>query len=259
MCLMPPNASTMSVCYTGWYESDSLTAAFCGLASSLLCDFAVRVSGVGHLHDSAISRFPAPDNTDPLLAPLVHRTLRLNCLTREFGELWSQLVDPDWEDDDFTQPHRATRSITSPPLTWDMGVPVRTELDRWLLLTELDALGALMLGVGSDGLTAVYNSQFPVLRIYERQMVFDANGRRICGNWHQHGYLQAQLEANAKESKTRGWVKIWDRVQAYMDGDTDADLGPFVPPFQLADRVAAMTIAYDVFCERYGLRDGASK
>ena len=44
-----------------------------------------------------------------------------------------------------------------------------------------------------------------------------------------------------------------------MDGHTGIDLGPFVPPFQPADRVTAMTIAYDVFCERYELGDGASK
>ena len=258
MSLMPPKASTMSVCYTGWYENDRLTVAFCGLASSLLCDFAVRISGVGDLHDSAISRFPAPDDAHPLLAPLVHRTLRLNCLTQEFAELWAQLVDPDWDNDDFTQPHRATRSIASSPPAWDMDVPVRTELDRWLLLTELDALGALILGVGSEALAAVYNSQFPVLRAYEHRMVFDANGRQLCANRHQHGYLQAQLEAEAKERMRRGWVKIWDRVQAHMDGDTGVDVGPFVGPFQRADRVAAMTAAYDVFCERYALGDGAS-
>ena len=257
MSLMPPKASAMSVCYTGWYESDRLTAAFCGLASSLLCDFGTRVGGVGDLYDSRISRFPAPEDDHPLLAPLVHRTLRLNCLTREFAELWAQLVDPEWENDDFTQPHRATRSIASPPLAWNMGVPVRTELDRWLLLAELDALGALILGVGSDALAAVYNSQFPVLRAYEHQMVFDANGRQLCANWHQHGYAQAQLEAEAKERMRRGWVKVWDRVQAHIGGDTGVDVGPFVGPFRRADRVEAMTAAYDVFCERYALGDGA--
>ena len=89
-------------------------------------------------------------------------------------------------------------------------------------------------------------------------MVFDANGRKLCGNWQQYGYLQAQLEAAGKESKIGDWSKIWDRVQAYLGGDRDADLGPFVPPFQPADRVAAMTTAYDVFCERYGLKNEAS-
>ena len=138
--LMPPKATTMSVCYTGWYESDFLTAAVCGLASSLLWDFRARITGVSHLHDSTIARFPVPDGNHPLTAPLVHRTLRLNCLTREYAGLWAQLFDPDWHGDEFTQPQLATRSIAAPPPVWDMGVPVRTELDRWLLLTELDAL-----------------------------------------------------------------------------------------------------------------------
>jgi hypothetical protein len=94
-----------------------------------------------------------------------------------------------------------------------------------------------------------------VLRAYEHQMVFDAHGRQLCGDWHQHGTLQAQLEAEAKENQVRGWVKLWDRVQAHLEGE-DVDLGPFVPPFQHADRVAAMTGAYEVFAERYDLSRG---
>ncbi|MBM3673032.1 MAG: hypothetical protein FJW86_12755, partial [Actinobacteria bacterium] len=251
--LIPPDALSMSVCYQGALEDDSATVVFAGMMSGLLVDFLCRAIGASHLHDNVVARFPAPPGEHLLLAPLLHRTLRLNCLTREFADLWNGLFDPGWAQDDFSQPERATRSIASPPTTWDMSVPVRTELDRWLLLTELDALGALILGVEADGLAAVYNSQFPVLRAYEHQMVFDANGRQLCGDWHQHGTLQAHLEGEAKGNKARGWVKIWDRVQAYLDGNTDVELGPFVPPFQPADRVAAMTRAYDVFVQRYDL------
>lgn len=256
--LMPRRATAVSVCYQGGLEDDFRTVAFCGLLGGILSDFFVRVAGPSDLHDNVIARFPAPPNEHPLLPPLVHRTLRLNCLTREFADLWNGLVDPAWAEDDFTDAERATRSIVQPTEVWDMTVPVRTELDRWLLLTELDALGALILGVEPDGLAAVYNSQFPVLRTYEHQMVFDAHGRQLCGDWHQHGTVQAQLEAEAKETKVRGWVKVWDRVQAYLDGDEDVDLGPFVPPFQPADRVAAMTGAYEVFTERFGLHSGRS-
>lgn len=253
IALMPRRGTTMSGCYSGALEDDLSTVAFCGMAASLLSDFGLRIAGVSNLHDSAIARFPAPLMEHPLLSPLVHRTLRLNCLTREFADLWNGLVDPAWAKDDFSQPARATRSIASPPPTWDMSVPVRTELDRWLLLTELDALGALILGVEPDGLAAVYNSQFPVLRAYEHQMVFDAQGRQLCGDWHQYGTLQANLEAEARENSVRGWVRVWDRVQAHLAGDDDVDLGLFVPPFQAADRVAAMTGAYEVFTHRFGL------
>jgi hypothetical protein len=257
-CLIPPDAMSMSVCYQGALVTDRETVLFVGMTSGLLADFFCRAIGASHLHDNVIARFPAPPAEHPLLAPLVHRTLRLNCLTREYADLWDELAEQSWTKDDFTLPERATRSIVSPPLVWDMSVPVRTELDRWLLLTELDALGALILGVEPDELAAVYNSQFPVLRAYEHQMVFDAHGRQLCGDWHQHGTLQAQLEAKARENRVRGWVKVWERVRAHLDGDDGVDLGPFVPPFQPADRVAAMTGAYDVFTKRYDLSGNRS-
>jgi hypothetical protein len=205
------------------------------------------------LHDNVIVRFPVPLPDHALAGPLIHRTLRLNCLTREFADLWERVVSSEWDGDEFTDPGWATTSLAAPPPSWDMSVPVRAELDRWLLLCELDAIGALMLGVDPAGLEAVYRSQFPVLLGYEHQMVFDAAGRQLCGDWHQHGYLQAQLEAEAKAAKKPGWTKTWDRVQAFREGETDVDLGPFQPPFRTADRVATMTHAYWTFVDRYGL------
>jgi hypothetical protein len=252
--LAPPKANAMSVCYLGGLQTEQLTVAFCGLLAGLLMDYLVRATGPSDLHNNVIARFPTVKSDHPLFPPLVHRTLRLNCLTREFGPLWEQLVDDNWAGDDFTLPDLSTTSIASPPRIWDLSAPVRTELDRWLLLTELDAIGALILGVEPKGLEAVYRSQFPVLQAYEHQMVFDVLGRQLCGDWHQHGYLQAQIEAEAKDSGARGWVTLWNRVQAYRQGNTDVDLGPFVPPFRPADRETAMTSAYGVFVERYGLK-----
>lgn len=251
--LCPPGPIATNICYFGRISDDRETATLVGLCAGLLTDFFVRVSGAGDLVESVIARFPAVPSGHPLQAPLLHRTLRLNCLTRDFAELWEGLVAPEWHGDDFTDTTTATRSIVPVPTKWDMSVPVRGELDRWLLLTELDALGALILGVDPAGLEAVYRSQFPVLLGYEHQMVFDANGRQLCGDWHQHGYLQAQLEAEAKAAKSPGWKKIWDRVRAHVEGDEDVDLGPFVPPFRPADRVAAMTHAYWTFVDRFDL------
>ena len=256
--LVPPGPSAVSVCYFGALGDDASTVAFSGLLSGLLADFFVRTTGAGDLHDNVIARFPVVENQDPLRNAVIHRALRLNCLTREFAELWGGLVRDSWRDDEFTDPGLATTRISAPPKTWDMSVPVRGELDRWLLLSELDALGSLILGVDPAGLEAVYKSQFPVLLTYEYQMLFDDSGRQLCGDWHQHGYLQAQLETEAKSSKKPGWTKIWDRVQAHQAGDTSVDLGPFVPPFRPADRVAAMTHAYWTFVDRYHLTPPAT-
>ncbi len=252
--LAPPGPIATNICYFGHLRDDAGTALMVGLCSGILVDFFVRMSGAGDLVESVIARFPAPPAPDyPLADPLLHRTLRLNCLTRAFAPLWERLVAPSWRGDEFAARDVATMSIAHPPQEWSVNVPVRRERDRWLLFTELDALGALFLGVTPAGLEAAYRSQFPVLITYEHQMVFDANGRQLCGDWHQHGYLQAQLEAEAKATSKPGWRKIWDRVQDHLAGDPDVDLGPFVPPFTPADRVAAMTHAYWTFVDRYDL------
>lgn len=253
MALLPPRATAVSVCYLGALATDAETVALCGLMSGILADFFARALAIGHMHDNVIARFPAPLPGHILTAPLIHRTLRLNCLTAEYADLWGRLWSPTWVADDFADGMSATTSIRSAPPAWDVSVPTRTELDRWLLLCELDAIGALMVGVDAKGLDAVYRSQFAVLQAYEREMMFDSRGRQLCGDWHQHGFLQAQLEAGAKENRTPGWVKVWDRVQQYLAGDESVDLGPFKPPFRPADRVAAMTHAYWTFVDRYDL------
>jgi hypothetical protein len=256
--LSPPGAMATNICYFGGGSDEADTALMVGMLSGILSDFFLRITDTTDLTESIVARLPAVSQTNVLARPLLHRVLRLNCLTRDFADLWERLVDPCWASDEFSQPELATRSIASPPTTWGMDVPARTELDRWLLLTEIDALGAMILGVEPEGLAAVYNSQFPVLRSYEYQMVFDARGRQLCGDWHQHGTLQACLEAEAKENRVRGWVKIWDRVETHLAGASDVDLGPFVPPFHRVDRVAAMTRAYEVFAGRFGLGEGGS-
>src|SRR5690606_22730893 len=125
--------------------------------------------------------------------------------------------------------------------------------DRWLALTEIDAIVALMLGLTEEQLLQMYRSQFGVLRKYEYVTVFDANGHQISGIHHNYGYQQRKWEDTLKAEPTRRGerkVGMWERVQATMKGDTDVDLGTFVPPFVPADREKAMSTAYRAFQAR---------
>jgi hypothetical protein len=250
--LLPPGPSAMGVCFLGAGADDRSTVLLAGMFAGLLTDFFVRVLGASDLQAHVVSRIPRILCDAALAEPVLHRTLRLNCLTSDYAPLWNSQSTGAGERDKFTAA-AACQQISVPPKDWDGSVPVRGELDRWLMFAELDALGALILQCPVTGLEGVYRSQFPVLLGYEHQMLFDTNGHQLCGDWHQHGFLQAQLEAEAKESGARGWVKIWDRVQQHLDGNTDVDLGPFEPPFRPADRVAAMTHAYWTFVDRYDL------
>ncbi|MEW6474310.1 MAG: restriction endonuclease subunit M [Actinomycetota bacterium] len=250
MSLLPPGPTAVSVCYMGRLATDLDTTTFCGLASSLPADFFARIAGVSDLHDNVVARFPVVPADHPLASAIAHRVLRLNCLTHEFAEFWRSVYQPSWSEDQFVLKEAASKGLTPAAPIWTPQIPVRSEGDRWLLLTELDALAALVLGISEEALLAIYRSQFPVLRSYEHVMVFDSAGSQICGNHNAYGYDQALLEARAKAANTKGWVKVWDRVLAWQAGDTSVDLGPFVPPFRPADRQAAMSAAYRVFSQQ---------
>jgi hypothetical protein len=40
---------------------------------------------------------PIPEAGHPLAMPLLLRTLRLNCLTEAYADLWRELYDPVWQ------------------------------------------------------------------------------------------------------------------------------------------------------------------
>ena len=116
---------------------------------------------------------------------------------------------------------------------------------------RVDALGALMLGVTSADWRRLYRSQFPVLLGYEHAKVLSERSpalRRLAP-----ARLPPGSGSKPRRRRARGWVKVWDRVLQHIAGDTDVDLGPFVPPFRPADREAAMTNAYWTFVDRYDL------
>ena len=103
-----------------------------------------------------------------------------------------------------------------------MATPLRRDAERRQALVEIDALGAVMLGITSEELCAIYRTQFGVLRKYERVMQFDANGRQV------------------PKDMLRDVERFGSR----------ADLGRYELPFTGVNREAEMTIAHEEFTRR---------
>jgi hypothetical protein len=119
-------------------------------------------------------------------------------------------------------------------------------------LAELDALAALMLGLTAEQLCAMYRTQFAVLRKYEHKMVFDAEGRKICGYHQSAGYRQSLLQDQAKAGDLPDeWKNLWKLYEQYEEDPESVDwMGLYTAPFTRADREIEMTRAYNEFQRR---------
>ncbi|MEV6432489.1 DNA methyltransferase [Nocardia sp. NPDC051463] len=199
-----------------------------GIWSSIVTDFQVKVSGVADITTSTISRFPHIQD-HPLSQQLIHRSLRLNCLVAPYAPLWSELFDPSWNEDTWAPRIEPGYSRTSQlgiiGPNWDWQTPLRTPADRRQALIEIDAIVAVMLNITADELLTIYRTQFPVLQKYEREALYDTNGRQ----------LPTKL---ASEYRKKGSLPPSDLT---VDGIT------YTEPFTPVDRERDMELAHRHF------------
>nr|WP_291837883.1 hypothetical protein [Candidatus Microthrix sp.] len=243
--LIPRGSGHVDTVATLAATDEAATVTVAGLWSSLPFDYLVKVSGKSDIRDELISRFPAPIDS-PFASALRLRALRLNCLTADYAPLWDELYDPAWQHHSWSDPALTRSALGDIGPKWNMDTPLRRDQDRWQALVEIDALAALMLGLTAEQLCAMYRTQFAVLRKYEYKMVFDAEGRKICGYHQSAGFRQSQLQDQAKASDLpKEWKNIWNLYEQYEADPTSVDWqGHFTPPFTEANREAAMTAAF---------------
>lgn len=195
LALLPPGVRHPHSVITAQVKSLKVTTLTCGLWSSIPIDFVTKISGTGHINQAFIETLPIPDENHPLAAELLLRTLRLNCLTADFADLWEELYDPAWQNDTWV-PGITTNRADQPALgnigpEWTMDTPLRRAQDRRQAQVEIDAIAAIMLGLNVDDLDAIYTTQFQVLKQnYEDNTIYDPHGRQMDGD-----ELKAHLDA----------------------------------------------------------------
>jgi hypothetical protein len=252
-CIFPQGVTHIGKVNSIFVEDNRSTVRWAGLLTSLPYDYVIKVSGVNGVTKNITDGLPIPSPNHQLDSALLVRTMRLNCLTSAYAPLWADLFDESWQYDCFEAADDATLNLGDIESSWTQSTPLRTDFDRWLAICEIDAIVALLLGLTEQQLLQMYRSQFAVLRKYETESVFDANGRQISGIHQAHGFHQARWESELRlQPSKRGETRqgMWARVQAYRGGETTVDLGPFIAPFRPADRESAMSQAYKAFSAR---------
>ncbi|WP_406467514.1 hypothetical protein OH738_07275 [Streptomyces hirsutus] len=237
VALIPPGAAHVDLVHSAAVVDTRLTALTAGFWAGLPVDYLLRTTGVGHLKKAPARRMPAPEVDHPLASALLLRSLRLNCLTSAYADLWGELYDPLWPG---YEPW-AVEWVDMQPLhdvgpVWERRTPLRTERARRAALVEIDALVAVWLGVSVDSLVAMYKSRFPIMQDFDAVSWFDAKERKIAGNRYAFGFSQTK--------------EHYQHFLAHQKGERFLPPDGYTKPFYKADREQEMRAAHAYFAKR---------
>ena len=180
------------------------TALAAGFWCSLPLDYFLRITGKSDLHVSGAKTMPFGSLDHPLAPALLLRTMRLNCLTTAYADLWAEVYDDAWRADAWVCDWAGLPPLADVGPTWDRDTPLRTERARRSALVEIDALVAVWLGMDVEALIAIYQAAFPVLNRYEETTWFDANGWKLAGYHRTYGQIQQKSQLRRVPGLQRG-------------------------------------------------------
>ncbi|MFI1886916.1 hypothetical protein [Streptomyces jumonjinensis] len=237
VALVPPGAAHVDLVHSAVLGGTRLSVLTAGFWTGLPVDYLLRTTGVGHLKKAPARRMPAPQVAHPLAAALLLRTLRLNCLTSAYADLWEELYDTTWP---AYEPWACDWPELQPLHTvgpvWTRNIPLRTERARRAALVEIDALVAVWLGVSADALVAMYKARFPIMQDFDSVTWFDAKERKIAGNRYTYGFGQTK--------------EHYEHFLAYQKKERPEPPEGYTAPFYKADREAEMRAAHAYFSTR---------
>ncbi|AXE34649.1 class I SAM-dependent DNA methyltransferase [Chromobacterium phragmitis] len=243
VALVPPGPAHLYTIVSHVFRSVRDLCGVLAFFSSLVIDFRVKSTGVGHANAALLNQLPVPGKWSP---PAIARALVLNCLTTHYAPLWEQVYDLEFAEQQWSQPTnpRLTQDFwTNLTSTWTRHCALRSDYARRMALVEIDVLVAQALGLTLDELLLIYRVQFPVMQGYERDTWYDGKGRIVFTN--SKGLVGVGLPRKGSKStpKTRistpdgkvregnfGWDDLWS-YPAETDGDAIIQRGgsPKVP------------------------------
>ncbi|RYQ69001.1 Eco57I restriction-modification methylase domain-containing protein [Bifidobacterium pseudolongum] len=227
------------------------------IQSSIVIDYFVRSLGKGDVTPSTLRTIPVLSETC-LQDEIRVRCLILNCLTNRFAALWKACWDNDycfieWSKSDCRLSANTFSNLSS---EWTYDTPLRTDYARRQALVELDVLTAMALGLTLDQLIDMYRLTFAVLKQYEEDTWYDAEGRVTYSKKKAYKTLAYAENSAAEFEKIKhapaGAVFTRTLMDDTLPGGPHERTVEYHAPFDCCDRVEDYRTAWAFFEAKYG-------
>ena len=274
--ILPKRVGHIETCYGIAFSSNRQLADFSCLCNSIPVDFLIKTVAATDIRNDTIEKIPIPDIPAYVQRYLHIRVLGLNCLTKHYTRLWSDLWDMKFTKDRWTKvDHRMPNSYFQElQEAWTRDSALRSDIERRQALVEIDVLVSMVLGLTLDELITMYRIQFPVMRQYERDTWYDAKGRIVFTV--SKGLVGVGLPRKAikddtsyslvtpqgsEERTALGWEDVRELREGAVTREVSDDTQPGGPvlrtieyhaPFDRCDRESDYRVAWVEFERRLG-------
>lgn len=267
--IAPPKSTHIHGVFGFAFKDSSLLISESGAFCSLPFDFWVKIMGKMNFQYGLACRMPI---ITEYLEDISVRSLVLNCVTNKYAYLWhenwkSDYIECSWAKKDSRLMESFFTGLTS---DWNKDYVLRTDYERREALVELDVLASMALGMTLGQLKTIYRIQFPILKQYEDDTWYDANGRITFTNnrsltgvgfsrpeWENPGAVKPVRRSDAPwdgvmKNAPSGYVFARTIMDDTMPGGPVERTIEYVAPFDRCDREQDYETAWKFFEEKYG-------